>query len=233
MIRIISYNIEYGKRINEIYDWINSIQSSPDIICFQEFPIDELENLKEVKIFKKPGFAFVSGLKKKGVAHGQLTMFNSEKFNLINSIEIDLGLDHAEKFYKRFPTRRSALITVFNYKKELISLTNVHLSAAAFNSRRRDQVDKVINYYPTNCASIIAGDFNYTSLVWGNVLIEHMNEFKFKLAGEKMITNKYKGIISQQLDYIFYKEIKHIKTEVFELPYSDHFPIISDFEYNA
>lgn len=229
MIRIISYNIEYGKRLDEIYDWINSFKTPPDIICFQEFPINELKNINEIKIFEKVGFAFISGLKKKGVAHGQLTMFNSKKFNLINSVEIDLGMDHAEKFYKRFPTRRSALITIFNYKKELLSLTNVHLSAAAFNSRRRDQINKIVDY-SINCGSIITGDFNYTNLLWGDVLIKHMEELNFKLAGEKIITNKYKGILPQQLDYVFFKKLKHKKTEVFDLPFSDHFPVLSEFE---
>ncbi len=228
MIRLITYNVEYGKQLTEIYKWINSLNFQPDIICFQEFPISELENLKKIKIFKEPGHAFVSGLKKGGIAYGELTMFNSKKLNLINSVEIDLGIDHAEKFYKRFPTRRSALFTVFNYKNEKFSLINVHLSAAALNSSRRNQINTLINNF-NNGRSIIAGDFNYSNILWGEGLIKHMNDLNFKLAGESIITNKYKGKISQQLDYVFYKDLKLKKIEVVELTYSDHYPVISEF----
>ncbi len=229
MIRLISYNVEYGKKINEIYKWLNTFKKTPDIICFQEFPSSELGNLKEIKIFNNSGFSFATGLKKNGVAYGELTVFDAEKFNLIKSIEIDLGIDHVEKFYKRYPTRRSALVTVFKYNSTQLNLINVHLSAAALNSGRLNQVNTLVES-AKNGKSIIAGDFNYSNLFPGNNLIKLMKDLKFKLAGENIITNKYKGRISQQLDYVFYKELKLKNLEVIDLSYSDHYPLIAEFE---
>ena len=57
-----------------------------------------------------------------------------------------------------------------------------------------------------------------------------MEKFDFSLGGKDLVTNKYKYKIPQQLDYVFYKNVKHEKTEVFDLPYSDHFPVLSQFK---
>jgi endonuclease/exonuclease/phosphatase family metal-dependent hydrolase len=229
MLRIISYNIQYGFKIEEIYKWINSLEKKPDIICLQEFPVNEIENLNKITIFKDLGYAFVTGLSRKGIPHGELTIFDTKEFNLIKSVEIDLGVDHVEKFYKRYPTKRSALVTTFKRNNKKINIINVHLSAATLNSGRRKQIKTLIEKIDFD-RTIIIGDFNYSNLFGGKSLIQLMEYYKFKLAGEGLVTNRYKGKISQQLDYVFYRNLKLQKLKVFELKFSDHFPVIAEFD---
>jgi endonuclease/exonuclease/phosphatase family metal-dependent hydrolase len=229
MLRIISYNIQYGFKIDEIYKWINSLEKKPDIICFQEFPVNEIENLKKITLFKDMGFAFVTGLSRRGIPHGELTIFDVNNLSLINSIEIDLGVDHIEKIYKRYPTKRSALVTTFQRNNKKINIINVHLSAVTLNSGRRKQIKTLIEKVDLD-RTIIIGDFNYSNLFGGKSLLQMMEYYKFKLAGEGIITNKYKGKISQQLDYVFYKNLALQELEVFELNFSDHFPIMAEFD---
>jgi endonuclease/exonuclease/phosphatase family metal-dependent hydrolase len=232
MLSIITYNVEYGKKIDGIYKWINLLKKSPDIICLQEFPIAELKNLKKIKVFEELGYAFVTGLKKNGESFGELTLFEAEKIKLVKSIEVDLGSDHAEKFYKRYPTRRSALITKFKIGKQEVSVINVHLSAASLNSGRRNQIKTLVNMTDES-KTLIVGDFNYTSIFRGESLLVMMENEGFKLAGENIITNKYKGKISQRLDYIFYKGLLLDDLKVFKLTYSDHYPILAELNEDA
>jgi endonuclease/exonuclease/phosphatase family metal-dependent hydrolase len=230
MLRIISYNIQYGFKIDEIYKWINSIEKKPDIICLQEFPIKEIESLNQITIYKDLGYAFVTGLSRRGVPHGELTIFDTKNFNLKKSVEIDLGVDHVEKFYKRYPTKRSALITTFQKNNKQINIINVHLSAATLNSGRRKQIKTLMGKIDLD-RTIIIGDFNYSNLMGGKSLIQTMEYYKFKLAGEGLVTNKYKGKISQQLDYVFYRNLKLLDLKVFELKFSDHFPVVAEFDF--
>jgi endonuclease/exonuclease/phosphatase family metal-dependent hydrolase len=229
MITILSYNIEYGRKLDEIISWINSLENLPQIICFQEFPEKELEDLKSRKFFKEQNLFFAKGLSSKGEFFGELTIVDSSVIKLSETKYLDFGPDHVESVFKRKIIKRSAIITEFKYKGKEFSLANVHLTPVALHGKRRKQLSKVIQDSVIE-RSIIVGDFNYSSLFNKNGLITFMDKHGYILAGENLITNKYKYKIPQQLDYVFYKNLKHIKTQVFDLSFSDHFPVITEFD---
>lgn len=229
MISILSYNIEYGRKLDEIISWINNLETLPQIICFQEFPEKELEEIKDKKFFKEQNLFFAKGLSNKGEFFGELTVIDSSVIKLSETKYLDFGPDHIESALKRKIIKRSAIIIEFKYKGKDFSLANVHLTPVALHGKRRKQLSNVIEESKIE-RSIIVGDFNYSSLLNKNGLITFMNKFDYILAGENLITNKYKYKIPQQLDYVFYKNLKHIKTEVFDLSFSDHFPVITKFD---
>lgn len=151
---------------------------------------------------------------------------------LVEEYIIDIGHDDLEVLYKKVPTKRSALVTTFEKNGNQFIIANVHLSAFSFNLKRRKQSELVLEGLIKSVPVIMLGDFNYSSLIGRKTFIEFMRKLGLQMAGEKMITNKYKGILKQQLDYVFYKGYKLSDIKVEELPFSDHYPVISNFEEN-
>jgi endonuclease/exonuclease/phosphatase family metal-dependent hydrolase len=231
MLKIITYNIETGKNLEKIYQWIEQYRPNTDIICFQEFPEEELRNITENIFLKNYSHSFSPGLKKNGNQLGQITLFKKEKYKLIEEYIIDIGHDDLEVFYKKTPTKRSVLVTTFEIDGRQFIVANIHLSAFAFNLKRRKQTKKVIEGLIESVPLILLGDFNYSSLFGSKAFINYMENLGLVLAGEKMITNKYKGILKQQLDYVFYNGFKLNDIKVEELNYSDHFPVNAEFDF--
>lgn len=226
---VLSYNVEYGLKLTEIYKWIKTLDKKPQIICFQEFPEDELSNLDKNKIFPDQTICFTKGLTSKGKYFGELTIFDSSEIKLISNINLDFRFNGIENLYGRKKIKRSAIITTFKKENIEFSLANIHLTPFSLHGLRRKQLEEVIASIQKD-KSIILGDFNYSSLLNRNGLISFMEKYFYKIAGEKLVTNKYKYKIPQQLDYIFYKNLKVNNVDVLNLPYSDHFPIIADLK---
>ena len=229
MFSIFTYNVEFGNKIYEIYDWLKSLDEKPQIICFQEFPEKEINNLGKNKIFKKQVFSFAPGVSNKKHIFGELTIFDLSKINKIEDKYLDFGIDKIESIYKRKYIERSALLTSFKISNKIISVANIHLTPVSLHGKRKKQLLKVIQN-TQNKKSIILGDFNYSSLLGRRGLISFMESHGYDLAGEKSVTNKYKNKIPQQLDYVFYKGLTSIKATVIPLPYSDHYPVSATFE---
>jgi len=226
---VLSYNVEYGLNLDEIFQWIKTLNKKPHIICFQEFPEKEISSLEKNKIFKNQETFFTKGLTNKNEFFGELTIIDISVVKVIDVKYIDFGLAHFESIYKRKILKRSAIISKVGINDKEISVANVHLTPASIHGIRRKQLLKVIENINSENA-IILGDFNYSSLLNKGGLIKFMEKYNYSLSGEKLITNKYKYKIPQQLDYVFYKNLKHLKTEVFDLPHSDHFPVIAELE---
>lgn len=229
MLKLITYNIAEGKNLPKIYDWIEKEHRNVDIICFQEFPEKEITNIKKYNFLKNFKSSFSPGLKKRKIQLGQLTLYKNQ-FKLIEEYVIDLGHDDLEVIYKKIPTKRSALVTTLEYNKNQFIISNVHLSAFSFNLNRRKQLKKVIEAMTSSVPVIMLGDFNYSNLFGRKFFIKYMESLDLTMAGEKMITNKYKKIIKQQLDYVFYNGFKISDIKVHNLSFSDHYPVIVNFE---
>lgn len=231
MLKLITYNIGEGKEVDKIYKWIDEEQNNVDIICLQEFPEKELINLENNKFIKNFKHSFSPGLKKRNIQLGQLTLFRKKYFNLVEEYTIDLGHDDLEVIYRKIPTKRSALITTLEYNKNQFIVSNVHLSAFSFNVNRRKQLKKVIEGMTSSVPVVMLGDFNYSNLFGRKFFIKYMQGLGLTMAGEKMITNKYKRILKQQLDYVFYQGFRLGDIKVKNLSFSDHYPVIVNFEF--
>lgn len=224
MLKIITYNIYYGDKLSEIYFWIETLKKKPDIICFQEFPYKDLRTLKKQRFIEGMDFKFSPGLERETERFGQITIYNKNKLEFVDKKTIKLGVDYLEKFYKKSPNKRTALLTRFKYNNNIFVLVNVHLSAISLNSKRLDQLSKVLRHLE-KVPTIVLGDFNYSSLWRRDGLIRFMQKFEFSVAGEKMITNRYKKRVSQQLDYVFYHKFFLQEIFVERIDLSDHYPV--------
>jgi endonuclease/exonuclease/phosphatase family metal-dependent hydrolase len=228
MIRVLTYNIEFGKNLEEIYKWLASQDQEIDIICLQEFPEKELVNINKIAFLRISKYFYSRGLLRNKEQLGQLIIIKNPDFKMINENKIEIGVDNLERFYKKEPTKRSALSLIIEYKGIKFIIVNVHLSAMALNKTRKEQIAEIFKNIE-DIPTIILGDFNYSSLIKRNELVKFMSLNNFIEAGEKMITNLYKGKISQQLDYVFYKNLILENIEVKDVKFSDHYPIFAKF----
>ncbi|MGB9883364.1 MAG: endonuclease/exonuclease/phosphatase family protein [Microgenomates group bacterium] len=152
---------------------------------------------------------------------------------------------------------RTVLKTDFLLKKtqKKISLINLHLFVVGTNEARLSSLKKILNQldFKKHQSMIICGDFNYYPYRRRKLEVL-MKKFGFSEATKKISQTinplKNKTIINQYLpiqkfllplfkkffakslkiDYIFYRNLKNIKTIKIENHYSDHYPILSYFK---
>ncbi len=152
---------------------------------------------------------------------------------------------------------RTVLKTDFLVKKtqKKISIINLHLFVIGTNEARLSSLKKILNRIDRkkNQSIIICGDFNYYP--YRRKRLEAlMKKFGFSEATKKIVQTinplKNQTVIKQYLpiqkfflplfkrlfakslkiDYIFYRNLRNIKTLKIENHYSDHYPILSYFK---
>lgn len=227
MITLLSYNIELGKRIAPIYNWIQSLSRLPDIFCFQEFPVVAIETLHGI-IGSKYQSIFVSSIVKRKRVYGQLTLYNSGRFQLKNSrvIHLPRGLGESKIFLRN--VHRRSLTTQFTTRKnKTFTLSNVHLVFAGSNALRLHQLKSIVRTEKDN-RHLVVGDYNYTSRLSNRPLFKTMATYGFTsaLSGP---THRLLGV-PQQLDYVFYKNIAAVTAKILAPRFSDHLPIMVQFK---
>lgn len=228
----IAYNIHYGKKLDLIQNWLLS-KKRFDIICLQEFPFKK--NSKFLKLFEEQGYsyAFAPSFTRKKTQYGELTLFDSKKIKLVESKTIALGTNllegrWLEKGFRKQKGQRSSLLTLFKYKNKKLVVANSHLLCFALNSHRLNQLNKILNQVHlvgdhTKYSSVILGDFNYTSIVRQQRLIDFMKKYEHKNAYS---THTHKlFMVGQQLDYVFYKDCNIKKIKIDKIKLSDHYPV--------
>lgn len=227
MISVITYNIQYGRKLEKIALWLKNQEKRYDILCLQEFPHSEIQRFLTTLQPTSYDFKFSRGFMKKQKEYGQLTIFNTKIQCLQNNI-VELGASFfEEKIYKNIGSR-SALFTILQNNKRNILVVNVHLICLALNKKRIAQLrvimGRVIELTKNNTMPvIIVGDFNYSSLLRQKVLLRFMQEYGFKNA-YKISTHRifYRH---HQVDYVFYKNCYVEETNVTRLAFSDHYPV--------
>lgn len=235
MFTLLSYNINFGKKLTTILDWLVKIErkNNPfDIICFQEFPYEKIDVLMFSRRIKTD-FRFAPSMYFKKKIYGQLTLFNKNTLKLINSAELSLSTGRIEKkigqLFRR-STKRKSLLTLFGTDTgKHCMLANTHLTCFAMNNHRINQLKKVCKEIQYYIKVLIVGDFNYTSVLPRFSLKRLMKKYQFEDATVKLKTHRI-FLIKHQLDYIFTKgiRIKQVTTE--RLHFSDHYPLMAEFE---
>jgi len=220
VISLLSYNIELGRKMDDIIAWTLN-QPRHDIICFQEFPEENLSKIPDY--FLGYSSEFVASLSRRKKRFGQLTLFDSTKFKLIDKRIVNIGPSIAAKILYRNKLDRNILLTTLRLEDKVIILANVHLTPITWNKRKIQQVQKIVSLLD-DAPTILVGDFNYSSLMNLKRLTLLLESQGFIHDTPKFITYK-KFIISHQLDYIFSKGclVKDVKVE--KIRYSDHLPI--------
>jgi endonuclease/exonuclease/phosphatase family metal-dependent hydrolase len=240
MISVLAYNIHFGNKLDLIKNWLLKNPTNFDVICFQEFPFDEDSSFLEA--FVKNGYdfkfapssyltkIFAGGTK----LYGELTLYKKSELELLDFQIIKLGANFLEKRF-RVSGQKTSLMTIFKHKNNKVVIANSHLVCYAPNSRRINQITKIIKRVKTlgddsAFSTVILGDFNYTSRIRQKKLIEFMA--KNDLANAyKAYTHKY-FFIPQQLDYVFFNNcaIKNVKVGK-TIKFSDHSPVTFDIEF--
>jgi len=179
---------------------------------------------------------------------------NSQPIHLINGLYEVIKI--VVRMFKNRGLRRTILKTNFNFKntKKSITVFNLHLSAISLNTLRIKQLN-MINFDGTsNKPVILTGDYNFP--IERKKLETIMKKYELKEATDNLFyTLRYpikpydqfgaiyrilywlfskiirKIWISEvKLDYIFYRDLKKISTERIEVDYSDHFPVLAEFQ---
>lgn len=235
MFRLLSYNIYFGKKLHAILEWLTKVEQKNkafDIICFQEFPYEKIDwfmlSRKSTSDYR---FAPSFYLKKK--IYGQLTIFNKNSLALRSDTSISLGMSRIEKRVSqlfRRSTKRTSLLTSFetNARKKF-TIANTHLSSIALNGHRINQLKKICVATQKVVHALIVGDLNYTSALPRFALKRLIKKYQFEDATRKLKTHRLL-FMKHQLDYIFAKAIQITHVSVRQIPFSDHYPLIAQFE---
>jgi len=228
----------------------------PDVACLQEIDTNEY-NLQQIE---KGGYRladYSNGFIKFGKVYGVATFFSPQTISFSSSKSINLPKGYLEiisyvlRIFRTKKKDRTVLRTRFSFTKQekKLIIYNIHLSAHGTNGIRLKQLKKTLddisheNGHPT----ILVGDFNYPygrrkleELMHENGFLEATNNINFTSDGkllhysfvEKILAKILQSIFGKnhKLDYMFYKNCTPVSTVKIDVPYSDHFPIITKFE---
>lgn len=253
-LSVLSYNVYF----NNAYPLLLSIckKYKPDIICLQEVACTK-ENVQIFQKANYRLAGYSTSFNKHGKIYGVATYYNNKKLILSSHTKTYLprsiyewGLNIIRLFRSKNQPRSALKCTFKSLSKSSnkITIINTHLSVHGTNSIRNKQLNSIFVSASKlhNSPLIIVGDFNYP---YGRKKLENLaNEYGFKEATSSLLytfsaSKKYNIIerlfstlimrtfLSQfiKLDYIFYRNIRHEKTERINVNYSDHFPVISHF----
>ena len=225
MLRIVTYNIHFGKRLKKIIPWIDE-QNTADIICLQEFPKTKLADFyKELSLNWGHRHAQSFILRKK--TYCIVTLFRKKNIHLVQTKTLHMGVHPMEKRFLGNPMEKSCLITTLKTARKTLTVANAHLVFLAANGARYKQV-RLIAQFVSKCnhASIIMGDFNLHSIQINKKLIALMKEYGFRTSPKRLATHRL--IIKHQLDYVFGSQCKIVKLETPRVRFSDHYPVIAE-----
>lgn len=229
MLRILTYNVHFGKRIHKIEAWLAN-QKNSDIICFQEFPQDSITTIRKTVSNTEYGYRFAPSLRKRKIQYGELTLFRKDRMRLIACTSLMLRTNSIDRYSMGRHSQRSCLITTFQLNRQRCVVVNLQLSCLATNALRYHQLQHIIQILRHHEGPrIIIGDFNMSSLLGRRKLFSLMkNNYYHTL--EKYVATHRLLIVRHQLDYIFTRDctIKHI--DISRIRYSDHYPVTAMLE---
>lgn len=231
MLSLLSYNIFFGLQLDNIINWINKKEKPYDLICFQEFPENDIHRINELLPKADYSHIYSPGIHVRKKTFGELTLYNSKRIKQKDFSIVNMGYGMLEKQILRVQSVRTTLIGHFSFQGKPVIIANTHLTMLSHNNRRLKQLENVLSVMKQiNEPSIILGDFNYSSLFSRKKLFSLMSRNEFTNAIPKHKTHKL-FMIKHQLDYVFYKKITIYRAEVnHAINFSDHFPITLEFE---
>lgn len=239
-LSVLTFNLLFGKALGELIDLIK--QNQPDIICVQEFPVNEAT----VKQLEEAGYeladyspSFFRNFRFFSVA----TFYNPKTIKHQNGQTITLARGFYEilLFFLRFsPEARTSLNNNFMYRanQQQFRICNLHLTALqSTNTVRVRQLKTVLAFLHKPMQTkptIVVGDFNY--VYKRKVLEELFQQHGYSEATNNLfytIESKILGLfkIKMKPDYIWYQHLTKISTIRLTKKQSDHYPILAKFSF--
>lgn len=227
MIRILSYNLLFGRRSKKIFPWIVK-QRAADILCFQEFPEHKIKELLALLPKKKYSYAYSPSMHIFKKSYGLLTIFRADKLTVKKIVRINLGTNRTEKAILGTRIPRTGLLTLFSYRRKLFVLVNCHLVNIASNKLRYKQIQLILKALSAyHVPALIIGDFNIPSLIANKKLIVFMATQGFNMFEKHTATFRI-VFIRFQMDYVFArKAVITSMTIDRKIRFSDHYPILT------
>lgn len=234
-VSLLTYNLCFDKALKDLDKVI--MMENPDIITVQEIETAE-EVLSKVE---KLGYILAdysnSFFKHKKI-YGIATFYNQKKliFNQSRSVNLPRSISEILLYILRGGNKpRTVLITEFFTKdKKPFTVYNLHITPWGTNAARVKQIKGTFQNLDINKDPIIvAGDFNFP---YGRKQFEMLTrKYNLKEATDNILftmQSKFLKIIPVFLkcDYILYQNLQLVETKKINVRFSDHFPIISNFE---
>lgn len=244
--------LTYNTLFNKAYEKIEIIidQYCPDIICLQETLTSDI-NLSKLTKFGYKLADYSNSFIQFGQVYGVVTFYNPSKFEFVNSDSLKMSSNLTE-FLFTIPQLilginkpKSMLRTDFIHKssKKKITVCNAHLIVIASNSLRINHIEKALKSLNITKKTplIIGGDFNY--LPYQRKKLENIMKKYDLVEATKNIRQTFSpkyGFLIRKInhffgnqmknDYVFYRGFKKQETKRLNFPFSDHYPIISEFK---
>ncbi len=229
-IKIVSYNIELGKKIKGAKDFLSKHPelANADVICLQEM---NLEALKILALALNYNYIYYPSAIHPGnnKDFGQAIL---SRWPIQDDQKILLPFSFVDRYIK---IQKCAIGAVIVINDQPIYIVSAHLGVLISAEHRKEQVRAILAALPpepNKC--IITGDFNTYAQMHTQAIIQPLEEAGFKLATKNTgWTYKYWYLLNYRakLDYIFYRNLELIQSgRVLNRRYSDHFPIWADFQ---
>jgi endonuclease/exonuclease/phosphatase family metal-dependent hydrolase len=227
MVRLITYNIHFGKRLIDIITWINR-QPDADIICLQEFPAAFLITFYRSLTRGIWGHRFTKSFLLRKKTYGLVTVYRRKKLRLAETKTLLMGINRMEKSLLGNPMEKSCLLTTFRVGRKTITVANTHLVFLAANRSRYKQIRMITDHLePHRNPLVITGDFNIPSVRAKNTLIRYMEKFGFRTIVKRLSTYRF-VVWRYQLDYVFVKRCTLASLTLERTRFSDHYPVTAD-----
>src|SRR3989344_392594 len=236
VVSLITYNLLHNKALKMVNRVITA--HDPDLLLFQEIETSE-ENLAHIESLGYKLADYANSYLKFGKVYGVATFYKPSKliFNEASAINLPFGFYEALDFLLRGGRRhRTILKTEFHLVKNHKPLVtyNIHLTAKSTNTLRERQMEEIFQTLQLNNKPIIvAGDFNY---IYRRKRFEDIFQ-KYDLheaTNNIFITYRDRWLklfpVKSKNDYVLYHNIVHEETERINVPFSDHYPLISKFK---
>lgn len=222
---LLTYNVKYGEKLPQIFDWLANLSKKPDIACFQEFP-DPFKDGIACKLEQLGySFRFGSAIEKKGGVFGQLTAAWLGK-KISRSQVIDFGLSPVERYGFGVDGRRSALITEISDGDRSIQVANDHWPLVASYAQRLLRTAQVIDAIHPDEPAVLLGDFNNIHIrreIGRKRLVKDLERFGFVDSG--LTEPTFPHPIAHQLDFVFARGRDLKNPEIRQVGLSDHEPL--------
>lgn len=222
---LLTYNVKYGEKLPQIFDWLASLPQRPGIACFQEFP-DPYQNGIAGRLEQLGySFRFGSAIKTRDGTFGQLTAAWLGK-TIIRSKVVDFGLSVLEKYGFGVEGRRSALITDISSNDRNIQIANGHWPLLATYGQRLVRTAQVVEAMDPDRPAILTGDFNNIHIRRSRgreKFIRDLERFGFVDSG--LTEPTFPHPIAHQLDFVFARGRDLKNPEVRQVGLSDHEPL--------
>ncbi len=220
VLEIVSYNIQYGKNIKNVEQWVGI--KEPDIVNFQEYPEDEL-----CRFAPQYNEIFAGSFNKGSRTFGELIIYKPELV-LQTAYGINLGAKN-KNLLSSAVGRRSALVASFQTETGKLVLANIHLEWLARARYKLAQLGKVFasidDAFPDPDVSVVVvGDCNFSNIFSGNDLEVYANQRGYAM-GPRTNTHRLFGV-HHQVDYVMYKGCRVERVRAENTTDSDHRPVL-------